>query len=126
VQAHTRGGIEPAGEAPHPVPVVDPGPQPGRPPLPLQAAHPVIGLDPTHLSGDCRAELVRRGTLRDADQPLRTIDERVALTRFQLAQRPAGHIDISTRHHTISQSLPQLRQHPSGLDPLHGALRVFQ
>ena len=123
MQADTGCGVEPARDAPHPVTMIHPGPQPRRPPLPLQPAHPVIGLDPTHLSGDRRPELVRRGSFRDPDQPVGSFDERVVFARFQLPQGPAGYIDRGTRHDTVGEGLPQLRQHPGGLDPLHGPLR---
>ena len=42
------------------------------------------------------------------DQPVGPLDQRVALTRFQLAQRPASHIDMRARHGAVGQRLTQL------------------
>ena len=80
LQAQRRFGVPGCGPATHPGVAIDPGVQPDRPTLPLQAGLAVtVGFQAAGLGAHGAGELVRGRVLSDQHQPFCVFDEQVAL-----------------------------------------------
>ena len=77
VQPQPGLGIEPAGQAQHAL-GVNPGPQPARPPLTLQATPTVISLHQADLGGELPAQLRRGQDPGPLGDPGALVDEGLA------------------------------------------------